>query len=123
MPAGALIVRRGEPARSMCFIAAGKVEIEPPDAPVRLGEGLFFGEIALLRKIRRIAGVRATTPTKLLILDAFDLHTFTQRNPEVGRHIEAVAASRTEFHPKRCDGDLIEAEIDDRDIPPRDLVL
>lgn len=123
MPAGALIVRRGEPAHSMYFIAAGEVEIDLPHEPVRLGEGQFFGEIALLRKTRRTANVRATTPTKLLILDAFDLHTFTQRNPEVGRCIEAVAASRAEFQPKRRDGDLIDAEIDDRDIQPRDAVL
>lgn len=123
MPAGALIVRRGEPAHSMYFIAAGEVEIDLAPAPVRLGEGQFFGEIALLRKTRRTANVRATAPTKLLILDAFDLHNFTQRNPEVGRHIEAVAASRAEFRPKRRDGDLIEAEIDERDIPPRDPAL
>jgi voltage-gated potassium channel len=119
LPAGALVVRRGEPAHSMYFIAAGEVEVELPSGPVRLGEGQFFGEIALLRKTRRSANVRAVTPIKLLILDAFDLHVFTQRNPEVGRHIETVAASRSEFRPAAREGDLIEAEIDPRDIPPR----
>ncbi len=120
LPAGALVVRRGEPAHSMYFIAAGEVEVELQSGPVRLGEGQFFGEIALLRKTRRTANVRAATPTKLLILDAFDLHVFTQRNPEIGRHIEAVAASRSEFRPAVREGDLMEAEIEARDIPPRD---
>jgi voltage-gated potassium channel len=87
----------------------------------RLGEGQFFGEIALLRKTRRTANVRAATPIKLLILDAFDLHVFTQRNPEIGRHIEAVAARRSEFRPMAREGDLTQAEIDARDIPPREV--
>ncbi|MBG0810162.1 ion transporter [Methylosinus sp. H3A] len=121
LPAGALVVRRGEPAHSMYFIAAGEVEVELPSGPVRLGEGQFFGEIALLRKTRRTANVRAATPIKLLILDAFDLHVFTQRNPEIGRHIEAVAASRSEFRPTVREGDLTQAEIDPRDIPPREV--
>ncbi|WP_400765853.1 cyclic nucleotide-gated ion channel [Methylosinus sporium] len=120
LPAGALVVRRGEPAHSMYFIAAGEVEVELPSGPTRLGEGQFFGEIALLRKTRRTANVRAATPIKLLILDAFDLHVFTQRNPEIGRHIEAVAARRSEFRPVVREGDLAEAEIDGRDLPPRE---
>nr|WP_255608630.1 cyclic nucleotide-gated ion channel [Methylosinus sp. Sm6] len=120
LPAGALVVRRGEPAHSMYFIAAGEVDVELPEGPVRLGEGQFFGEIALLRKTSRSANVRAATPIKLLVLDAYDLHIFTQRNPEVGRQIEAIAASRAEFRPRPGDGDLIEAEIDDRDIASRE---
>jgi voltage-gated potassium channel len=117
---GALVVRRGEPAHSMYFIAAGEVEVELATGPVRLGEGQFFGEMALLRNTRRTANVRAVTPIKLLILDAFDLHVFMQRNPEVGRHIEDVAACRSEFRPDPRDGDLIPAELDDRDIAPRE---
>jgi voltage-gated potassium channel len=59
-----------------------------------------------------------------LVLDAFDLHTFTQRNPEVCRQIEEIAAKRAEFRAAPSgDGDLIEAELDDSDIPPRDELL
>ncbi|ATQ68367.1 cyclic nucleotide-gated ion channel [Methylosinus trichosporium] len=119
LPPGALVVRRGEPAHSMYFIAAGEVEIELAEGPARLGEGQFFGEVALLRKTSRTANVRAITPIKLLVLDAFDLHVFLQRNPEVGRRIEEVAASRAEFRARSRDGDLIEAEIDERDIASR----
>jgi voltage-gated potassium channel len=86
-PAGVLIVRRGEPAQSMYFIAAGEVEVELPKAPVTLGPGQFFGEMAVLRKSRRTANVRARQPTKLLALDASDLHSLIQRNPEIGRQI------------------------------------
>jgi voltage-gated potassium channel len=119
LPAGALVVRRGEPAHSMYFIAAGEVEVELAEGPTRLGEGQFFGEVAVLRKTSRTANVRAVTPIKLLALDAFDLHVFLQRNPEVGRRIEEVAASRAEFRPHSRNGDLIQAEIDERDIASR----
>ncbi|MBI1867582.1 MAG: ion transporter [Methylocystis sp.] len=114
-PAGTLIVRRGEVARCMYFIAVGEVEIELPRAAVRLGAGQFFGEMALLRETRRTANVRAIEPAKLLLLDASDLHTFMQRNPEIGRRIKDVAASRAEFAPQRGQGDIIASEIEDRD--------
>lgn len=119
-PAGTLIARRGEVAHCMYFIAAGEVEIELPRAAVRLGEGQFFGEMALLRKTRRTANVRALEPTKLLLLDALDLHTFTQRNPEIGRRIEDVAAGRAEFAPQRHQGDIIASELEDRDDASRE---
>ena len=62
---GANIVRRGEPAHSMYFIAAGEVEIELPDERVRLGGGQFFGEIAVLAPgapLRNRDGVVAHQP-------------------------------------------------------------
>ncbi len=119
-PSGTLIVRKGENAHSMYFIASGEVEIDLPQAPVRLGQGQFFGEVALLRKTRRSANVRATEPTKLLVLDAFDLQMLTQRNPDVGRGIEEIAASRVEFAPKGGQGDIIAAELVERDTTPPD---
>src|SRR6185436_996099 len=43
---GVAIARRGDPAHSMYFVAAGEVEIELKGQRVRLGAGHFFGEIA-----------------------------------------------------------------------------
>ena len=56
---GAIIARRGDPAHSMYFIAAGEVAIALPDSTVRLGTGQFFGEVAVLRRARRSATVTA----------------------------------------------------------------
>src|SRR5262249_52191786 len=56
---GDVIVRRGEPAHSMYFIAAGEVEIELKHERVRLGAGHFFGEVAALHRTRRSATVTA----------------------------------------------------------------
>ena len=52
---GEIIMRAGDTARSMYFIAAGEVEIEIKGKKerVRLGAGQFFGEVALLRRTRR----------------------------------------------------------------------
>lgn len=121
-PAGTMIVRRGEPAHSMYFIAAGEVEIELPTTTVILGSGQFFGEMAVLRRSRRTASVRALRATKLLVLDSFDLHNLIQRSPEIGRHIEEVAQTRAKFTPG-ARGDLIEEEIAIRDNPPHDAIL
>src|SRR5204862_3839583 len=80
---GAVIARRGDPAHSMYFIAAGEVEIALKDRIVRLGPGHFFGEVAVLRRARRSATVTALTRANLLVLDAHDLHAPMQRAPRV----------------------------------------
>src|SRR5262249_4258710 len=74
--AGEVIMRAGDTAHSMYFIASGEVEIVLKDKkePVHLGVGQFFGEVAVLRRSRRNATVVATTRTNLLVLDAHDLH-------------------------------------------------
>ncbi|MGJ0506251.1 MAG: cyclic nucleotide-gated ion channel [Methylocystis sp.] len=114
VPAGALIVRRGDLAQSMYFIAEGEVEIELPGKSVRLGVGQFFGEMAILHKTLRTANVRAMEPTKLLALDAFDLQTLILRNPEIGDCIREVAETRRDMAPGQQRGDLLEAELQER---------
>ncbi len=113
IPRGAMIVRKGDPAHSMYFIAEGEVEVALARENVTLGEGQFFGEIAVLHKTLRSADVRATAPTKLLILDAYDLQTLTKRNPEIGDAIREVAQSRSGLAPVERHGDIIEAELEE----------
>jgi voltage-gated potassium channel len=111
VPSGEVIVRRGEAADSMYFIAAGQVVIELPNHRVTLGEGQFFGEMALLRQSRRSATVRATQPTKLLVLDARDLHLLMDRNPDVAKRIELVVRERAEFV-DQAKGDMLASEME-----------
>jgi voltage-gated potassium channel len=113
VPRGALIVRKGDPAHSMYFIAEGEVEVELPHENVRLGVGQFFGEVAVLQKTSRTADVRATAATKLLVLDAYDLQTLTNRSPEIGDAIREVAQSRSELAPAERRGDIIDAELEE----------
>jgi len=94
--AGEVIMRAGDAARSMYFIAAGEVEIEikSKKEPVRLGVGQFFGEVALLRRTRRTATVTALTRTNLLGLDAHDLHALMRRDARIAGRIKDVAEKR-----------------------------
>ncbi len=94
VPEDTLIVRRGDPARCMYFIASGAVEIEEPAHPIRLEEGDFFGEVSLLRNTQRSANIRTLQATKLLMLDAGDVHALMERNPEIREAIETLAAQR-----------------------------
>ena len=96
VPAHTVIVRRGEPAHAMYFIAGGEVEVEARGGPVALSEGQFFGEMALLRKTARSSTVRTRTPTKLLVLDAADLHQIMERNRDIAQIVEATAAARAQ---------------------------
>lgn len=94
VPAGAVIVRKGDVARSMFVIASGEVEVELPSSNVRLGTGQFFGERALLDNALRSASVRATEPSRLLELDAADLNVMMERNADIGRRIRQIATQR-----------------------------
>jgi len=94
--AGEIIMRAGDEARSMYFIAAGEVEIEIKGRKerIRLGVGQFFGEVALLRQTRRTATVSAITRTNLLGLDAHDLNALMQRDPRIEERIKEVVEDR-----------------------------
>jgi voltage-gated potassium channel len=110
---GGLIVRRGDPAHSMYFIAAGEVEIELPHERVRLDVGHFFGEIAVLRSARRSANVTATTRTSLLVLDAHDFHALMLRDQRLAKRVHEVVRARLGRELVTPRGDLVTEEIDE----------
>jgi voltage-gated potassium channel len=103
---GEVLVRRGDAASSMYFITAGEVEIALPSQQVRLTDGTFFGEIALLHKTKRSGTVTATRKTRLLLLDAQDFHALIARMPTLAAHVHETARARLEET-----GDLAAAEL------------
>jgi MFS family permease len=69
-PAGALIVREGEPGDRLYIIHTGTVEISVEGRIVRrLGPAGYFGEVALLRPVPRTASVRTCTAVSAYALD------------------------------------------------------
>ena len=110
---GAIIARRGEPAHSMYFVATGEVEIELKEQRIRFGPGHFFGEVAVLRRARRSATVIATTRTRLLVLDAHDLHALMEREPRIAERIRDVVRSRIGRDIVTPRGDIVIEEIED----------
>ena len=91
---GEIIVKRGEIGHSMYFIASGQVELERPNHEKDLiGEGNYFGELAVLNPSPRTTTARAISRTNLLILDATDLRILMTERSELGRRVEEAAQS------------------------------
>ncbi|MBR1169920.1 cyclic nucleotide-gated ion channel [Bradyrhizobium liaoningense] len=112
---GEILVRRGDVASSMYFVTAGEVEIALPNQHVRLADGTFFGEIALLHKTKRSGTVTATRKTRLLVLDAQDFHALIARMPTLAAHVHETAKARLADTGDLALAELAQAEKEDTD--------
>lgn len=98
-PAGAVIVREGEPGSSLFVILAGQVRVVSDAASerillARLGPGEFFGEMALLAGGTRTAAVVAETNATLLELRQEEFHALMEGDTALGREVAATMARR-----------------------------
>jgi len=109
---GETIVRAGDAAHSMYFIAAGEVEVALKKERLRLGVGQFFGEVAVLRRARRSATVTALTRTNLLVVSAQDLHALMQRDRRIAARIKDVVEKRVGREVVSPKGDIVTEEIE-----------
>ena len=96
LPARTMIIRKGQQGDCMYFIAAGEAEVELPGKKVALGEGAFFGEMALLGNNVRGANVTTTKVTRLLVLDLVDFRLLMARHPDLAETIDAEAKRRAQ---------------------------
>ena len=94
LPARTMIIRKGGQGDCMYFIASGEVEVDLPGKKVQLGEGAFFGEMALLGNNLRGASVSTTKVTRLLVLDLVDFRVLMARHPDLAETIDAEAKRR-----------------------------
>ena len=108
---GQVIVRAGETAHSMYFIAAGEVEVALKKEQLRLGVGQFFGEVAVLRRVRRSATATALTRTSLLVLAAQDLHALMDRDSRIAARIKDVVEKRVGREVVTPKGDIVKEEV------------
>jgi voltage-gated potassium channel len=114
--AGEILVRRGDIASSMYFITSGEVEIELPMRRVRLSDGTFFGEIALLQRTNRSGTVTAKRKTRLLVLDAQDFHALLHRVPGLAAHVHKTAKARLAETGDIAVAELAQAAHDDQPV-------
>jgi voltage-gated potassium channel len=94
LPARTMIIRKGKVGDCMYFIAEGEVEVDLPGKKVTLGEGAFFGEMALLGNNLRSANIATTRVSKLLVLDLVDFRMLMARHPDLAETIDAEAKRR-----------------------------
>jgi voltage-gated potassium channel len=94
LPARTMIIRKGQAGDCMYFIASGEVEVDLPGKKVRLGEGAFFGEMALLGNNSRSANITTTRVSRLLVLDLVDFRLLMARHPDLAETIDAEAQRR-----------------------------
>jgi voltage-gated potassium channel len=95
LPPRTTIIRKGQQGDCMYFIASGEVEVElPGNKKVQLGEGAFFGEMALLGNNLRSANISTTRLSKLLVLDLVDFRLLMARHPDLAETIDAEAKRR-----------------------------
>ncbi|NDV85506.1 cyclic nucleotide-binding domain-containing protein [Aurantimonas aggregata] len=93
---GGYLARKGDLPAGLYFIASGVVEVRREDQTITLGQGEFFGEIALLTGRPRGADVVALTYCNVLVLAAEDFDRFLKAYPKVREEIEKTALRREE---------------------------
>ena len=102
-PAGQSVVVQGETGDRFHLIARGRVEVlrekpdGPPDRVAVLGDGDYFGEIALLRRVPRTATVRTLAPTLLLSLRDRHFQLLLGRHPALAERLRRESRSAVPF--------------------------
>jgi CRP-like cAMP-binding protein len=94
--AGAVIVRQGDEGDYFYVVADGEVEINRCGRRLaRRKAGEYFGEVALLRRVPRMATVVARTPTSLYALEAYEFVVAIAGNPQSAEIADLRVRART----------------------------
>jgi len=93
VPAGALVVKQGEPPRCFYVVVSGRLQVFRETAEgirthlTELGPGDYFGEVALVTGQPRTASVAALEDAVLLEIDKAEFDHVLDHNPQLARHI------------------------------------
>jgi small-conductance mechanosensitive channel/CRP-like cAMP-binding protein len=102
---GELVVRKGDNADELYVVRTGEVAVMMPGAGngagngqktevARLGEGKFFGEMALMTGEPRTADVVATCDSELLVLGHGAFHATLAKNPDLAMVVSRAIVER-----------------------------
>ena len=94
---GDVLFRAGAPGDTMYFVIHGELEVLTADEKKRLselGEGDFFGEIALFNDVPRTATVKALTYCDLYKLEKTEFEMVVEQYPDIGERVRAMASER-----------------------------
>ena len=98
---GQIVFHMGEMGDTFYIIEVGEVEVLAPELGDQnigvinqLGPGNFFGEIALLRSVPRTATIRATKPSRLLVISREDFDAVVQKYPTIAHRLAETSSLR-----------------------------
>ncbi len=97
VPAGKVIVRRGDPGRECMVIGSGTLTVERDGHVVaEVGAGDVIGEIALIEGgyAPRTATVRTTTQCEVLAFSVGEFNRLLAGYPSIAARIEKIAVHR-----------------------------
>ena len=93
--AGSFIVRQGQVGTGLYVILAGRARVvRGSDELAVLGEGDFFGELAVIDQQPRMASVQAETDATCLALASWDMLTLLERDPALSLNLIRALAER-----------------------------
>lgn len=95
---GEVVIQVGDQADCMYFIVTGDVEVTFANTRVRLKDGDFFGEMALIVDQPRTATVTARTPCNLLVLTRHGFRRIVDADPGLRAEMERIAEQRKIEH-------------------------
>jgi len=81
--AGQPVVEEGDLGDAMYIVMQGKAQVDVGGRYHNLEPGSFVGEMAIIRRRRRSATVKALEPVVALRISAEDFHQFLHDNPSV----------------------------------------
>ncbi len=84
LPAGTVLCREGQSGGDFFVLLSGRAEVSAGGKQLKdLGEGEFFGEIALLDNGPRTASVIVTEPARALVLGPSQFRDVLHQNAEI----------------------------------------
>jgi CRP/FNR family transcriptional regulator, cyclic AMP receptor protein len=95
LPADKVLIREGERGREFFVLLEGEAEVTRKGrklATRRAGE--FFGEIALVSNLPRIATVKTREPVRALVLRDIEFRALLQRAPAIAVKVLQAVADR-----------------------------
>ena len=96
---GTVLFQEGDPGREMFILQKGRVQVRKrvgsgEKVLAELGDGEFFGEMALLEGLNRSATVEAVEDSKILVIGPETFETLLKNNPEIAVKMLKKMAAR-----------------------------